>query len=262
MQQGSAEWQAARLGIPTASRFDNIITPKKLTPSSQAKGYMCTLLAERYLGYPVEEFTSEWMERGKELEPEAAKAYAFATGRELEQVGFILDDSRRWGCSPDRLVKGGGLLEIKCLSASNHVAALLGHYDNEYMAQRQGQLWVAEEPWVDLFFFNPAFPSHLVRCGRDPQFIDALSRYVPAFCDDLERAWEQLNGGPGGSGAAVLPLNPEPGTDAGAEVSVIRPMTDIERATLRKAVKAAGINPVLLSDEALRATALTLKGKP
>ena len=44
--QGSIEWQDARLGIPTASRFKDILTPKTLKPSAQSKGYLHELVAE------------------------------------------------------------------------------------------------------------------------------------------------------------------------------------------------------------------------
>ena len=51
--QGTPEWLALRLGIPTASCFDQIITTggKKGEPkaSTQAEKYMYTLLAERMM---------------------------------------------------------------------------------------------------------------------------------------------------------------------------------------------------------------------
>ena len=53
LQQGSAEWVKARLGIPTASQFSRIITSTgKL--SGQADGYMHELLAESLLGEPAD----------------------------------------------------------------------------------------------------------------------------------------------------------------------------------------------------------------
>ena len=41
IEQGSEAWQQLRLGIPTASAFDRILTPKKLEPISTAGA--CTL---------------------------------------------------------------------------------------------------------------------------------------------------------------------------------------------------------------------------
>ena len=50
-QQGSEEWYRARLGIPTASNFSAIITPKgKPTASETRTRYLHKLLAEWALG--------------------------------------------------------------------------------------------------------------------------------------------------------------------------------------------------------------------
>ena len=49
-KQGSDEWIQARLGIPTASQFHRIITPKTMKPAASAEGYIDQLVAEYLLG--------------------------------------------------------------------------------------------------------------------------------------------------------------------------------------------------------------------
>lgn len=188
VKQGTQEWVASRLGIPTASRFSSIMTPKTRKPSASAAPYLCELVAERLTGYPANDASSDFMLRGSALEAEAAAAYEFDTGLSVSAVGFVLDDSRRFGCSPDRFVGEDGLLEIKCLSVANHVAAVLGMLDGEHVAQVQGQLWITGRQWVDLFFYNPAIAAHRVRIERDEKFIAALAENVEAFCERLERS--------------------------------------------------------------------------
>ena len=56
-----------RLGIPTASEFDRIVTPVKLTYAAAAHKYMCVKLAEWISGEPLEAFISPWMDRGRSL---------------------------------------------------------------------------------------------------------------------------------------------------------------------------------------------------
>jgi hypothetical protein len=73
LKQGTHEWLQARVGIPTASRFDDLITPKTRKPSSSATRYRNEILAEWILGHPIEWGTSQWMERGTELESEARR---------------------------------------------------------------------------------------------------------------------------------------------------------------------------------------------
>ncbi len=44
--QGSDEWKRARLGVPTASRFDDILTPKTFKIAAGRVDYMHELIAE------------------------------------------------------------------------------------------------------------------------------------------------------------------------------------------------------------------------
>lgn len=181
MGQYSPEWWAARLGIPTASRFDEILTPTgKL--STQADKYMMELLAEWLSGGPNPQFETEWMRRGTELEPEARKYYAFATDAEIVQVGFITRDDGMVGASPDALVNSDGLSEIKCPAPHTHVGYLLGaKLATQYIPQVQGQLWIAEREWCDWISYHPTMPPCIVRVNRDDGYIKALASAVDEF---------------------------------------------------------------------------------
>jgi hypothetical protein len=87
MAQGSAEWRLARMGIPTASSFDRILTPGG-KPSKSAEGYMYELLGELMMGRPLDAPKYPWMQRGNDLEEEAANWYEFQSDTETEIVGF------------------------------------------------------------------------------------------------------------------------------------------------------------------------------
>jgi hypothetical protein len=100
-----------------------------------------------------------------------------------------------------------GLLEIKCLAAQNHVAAILGMMDDEHFAQVQGQVWVTGRLWCDLFFYNPVMPSHTVRIERNGEYCSALSAAVPAFCDRLDAAHRQIVGEAAGVWAKDVTLH-------------------------------------------------------
>ena len=97
VEQGSIAWQEARLGIPTASAFSRIVTPGG-KPSKSAEQYLGELLAEWVLGYQADDFQSEWAERGKQLEPDARKFYAFHRDADPRRVGFCYQRRRapRW----------------------------------------------------------------------------------------------------------------------------------------------------------------------
>ena len=188
--QGTTEWLSARAGIPTASNFAKIVTPKTCKPSTSAEGYMHRLLAERMLGRPlVQEAVTSWMSRGTELEGDAVAYYESLHDVDTVRVGFMLNDAGTIGASPDRLVGDVGLLEVKCHSEEKHVGFLLhGNADDEHRPQVQGQLWISERRWADLLCFHPELPSVIVRVERDEKFIAALAEHVTAFVAQLAEA--------------------------------------------------------------------------
>ena len=51
--QGSEQWHALRLGKPTASAFDKIVTPKKCDLSAASHAYALRLVSERLLNMPT-----------------------------------------------------------------------------------------------------------------------------------------------------------------------------------------------------------------
>ena len=192
VKQGSAEWADLRLGIPTASQYHRIITPKTMKLSAGSEGYRNQLLAEWALGYPVVDAESGFMDRGNNLEDDARSFYEVQREVDLIDAGFILTDDRRTGGSPDALVGDDGGAEIKCLSAPNHIGFLLHGLDDTYRPQVQGYLWITGRKWWDVVLYSPSFPSAIVRIERDDDFI---AKFVPAltqFCEQLDQDKREL----------------------------------------------------------------------
>lgn len=173
--QGSPEWFKARLGIPTGSSFEKILTPTGKI-SSQSDGYENRLVAEILTGDPIDDFAGTvWTERGNELEPEAVAYYEMTRGVETQRVGFVTDDERTFGASPDRLVGEDGILEIKCPAPHTHVTLLLEqNVDQKYYPQIQGQLMVTGRKWVDILSYHPKMPKSILRVERDEKYIAML----------------------------------------------------------------------------------------
>jgi hypothetical protein len=190
LEQGSDEWKDARIGIPTASRFSEIITPRTMKPSASAGNYVNELIAEWALGMSLDDTSSHWMERGEEMEESAADYYEFLHDVAAEKIGFVLRDDRMVGCSPDRFIGDDGGLEIKCPSAAVHVGHLLGSFGDEHRCQVQGAMWITGRRWWDLLSFHPSLPPALVRVERDEEFISALETAVNAFVARLLQARE------------------------------------------------------------------------
>ncbi len=201
MEQRSQAWFEIRLGRPTASEFSNIVTPggadgKKAKPSESAPKYAHRLLAEMMIGHILEDedYQSQFMLRGQELEDKAIRAYEMVADIETAPGGFVTDERKRYGCSPDRLVGENRLLEMKCPAAHTHVRYLLDpdSIRAEKRPQAQGQLLVCERDSVDLVSFHPEMPIAIVQVGRDEAYLGLLQAALDTFCEQLALMREKL----------------------------------------------------------------------
>ena len=196
VEQGSPEWIALRLGIPTASMFHKIITPAKLAYSAQARGYMFYLIAERVLNQQLDSISNlEWIERGKRLEPEAVRAYEFHHGVETAPIGFLTTDDGRIGATPDRFIVSTsyrGAVELKCPAPQTHIEYMIDGFGNDYILQAQGQNFVGELEFVDRWSYHPDLPPVPVRTPRDEHVIAALRSGLARFLDEYDAALETV----------------------------------------------------------------------
>lgn len=194
-EQGSPEWFACRLGIPTASCFD-LVQAKGRTKGEDSKTrrkYLRRLAGEIITGRAAETYTNAHMERGKELEPEARELYRFANEVELKQVGFVKDAEKGAGASPDALVADEGGLEIKCCIPDIVIEKIeADKFPSEYWAQCQGGLWVTGREWWDLVIYCPAMPLFVKRAWRDEAYIAELAAAVAQFNEELEQTVERV----------------------------------------------------------------------
>lgn len=215
VEQNTPAWHRLRAGIPTASEFDKIITPKTGELSKSADSYMYRLLAEYMVGHPITGPENEAMARGSALEGQASEAFSFETDFVLERIGFITTDDGMIGCSPDRKIAGeNALAEIKCpITEAVHVKYLMtGSIADEYRAQIQGQMYVGGYERVYAISFHPEFPLCVVRVDRDEKFISKLSAALSEFVARLleKRAELEVRFGPFvpiGSEAAAADLS-------------------------------------------------------
>lgn len=193
VEQGSLDWYNLRLGIPTASSFHKIITPAKGDLSKQADKYMYLLIAEKLLNRSLESLEGlEWIERGKELEPTAIKAYEFLQEVKTEKAGFITSDDGQMGATPDLLVGTDGLVEIKCPAPQTHVGYFIDGFDADYKPQVQGQLLISEREWCDRYSFHPELPQFCQRTYRDEEYIGKMRVGLQQFNDKRLNAYEKI----------------------------------------------------------------------
>ena len=190
--QNSPEWLRARMGIPTASEFKTIIGIKKDAKDKVTRQtYMRRLAGEIITGEPSETYSNAHMERGHAMEDEARSLYAFMHDADPQCVGFARNGQK--GCSPDSLIGGDGLLEIK--TALPHIVIeklLKDEFPPEHKPQTQGALWVCEREWIDIAVYWPKLPLFTKRAYRDEAFIRDLSQAVDDFNSELAEMVERV----------------------------------------------------------------------
>mgnify|MGYP001579130380 CR=1 FL=1 len=186
VEQGTDEWLRARMGIPTASMFSAVMAKGNQGGESLTRRkYMLQLAGERLTGNPMEKYTNDDMERGKEQEPMALAQYQFDKDVEVQRVGFIR--CGRAGCSPDGLVGEDGMVEFK--SAAAHILIdihLRKRMPPEHLPQCAGGLWVAQRRWIDLVIYCPGLPSYVERIPREEGYISEIAGAIGIFNRELD----------------------------------------------------------------------------
>lgn len=160
VEQNSPEWDALRLGKPTASGYAKFMANYGKPFGEPAQRYALQIALEKVTGRKAEySFKNDYMEMGQEQEPLAKMAYEEMTFSEVTNGGFF--DCGDWGDSPDGLVNVVGVVEFKCVIASTHEATIKrAAPDPAYKWQLVGHLDATGREWVDFGSYCADYPEH------------------------------------------------------------------------------------------------------
>lgn len=199
VEQGSPEWMAMRIGKATASRIADAIAKTKSGWGASRANYMAEMIAERLTGVAAPAYTNAAMQWGTDKEPDARAAYEFLTNTEIVSVAFVDHPSIPMaGASPDGLVGGDGLIEVKCPNTATHLDTLLGaSIDGRYITQMQWQMACTGRKWCDLVSFDPRLPASMQlfvrRVQADSAIIGELENQIRDFLAEVDRKVAALN---------------------------------------------------------------------
>jgi putative phage-type endonuclease len=198
VEQRSDEWFAQRLGKVTASRIKDVMAKTKSGPAATRKNYIMQLLCERLTGKKEESFQSAAMQRGTELEAIARGMYEGIEGVEVIESGFVDHPTiPNCGASPDGIVSGGGLIEIKCPNTAQHVEFLqTGEIDRGYILQMQFQMICTKQPWCDYLSYDDRLPDELaykkVRVHFSLPLVSEITAEVTEFLKELDQLENEM----------------------------------------------------------------------
>ena len=193
-KQNSEEWFDAKAGVPSSSHFSDIITTKG-APSKSAEKYMHKLAGEYIAGISQNEYMSWDMQRGLEVEPEAAKFFEYTHDVKLYYPAVCyLDERKDRLCSPDGLMPEMGL-EIKCPKMATHVGYLMaGVLPYQYFQQVHGSMYITGYNHWWFMSYYPGLPSFEIKVKRNETFISALASELDKFIDNLVSTINKVRG--------------------------------------------------------------------
>lgn len=180
-QQGTPEWRACRLGIPTASEFHSVLAQGE---GKTRRTYMLKLIGEQLTGESQEGFTNLHTERGHLLEADIRELVSFDYPVAPTVVGFVRRTlgAMQVGCSPDSLVGEEGMLEIKSKLPHLQLEVVIkNRLPPEHVAQCQGNLWIAERKWIDFVSYWPGLPLFKIRVFPDLEYHAKLDEALTVF---------------------------------------------------------------------------------
>ncbi len=193
-KQNSPEWLAARLGKVTASEIDSLVSPTgEIRKGKGVATFLYAKLAEKLLGYSLNDWTSQAAEHGSIMETEARPWYVFDRGVTVDTPGFCTTDDGKFGCSPDGLVGTDGGLELKCFQPPNALRVLLENkIPDENLMQVHMSLFVTGRAWWDWVSYSRQFPAVVIRVNRDEAIIDNIKTALTAFQIRLDAAYYKI----------------------------------------------------------------------
>jgi hypothetical protein len=159
VEQNTEAWEDLRAGKITSSPLGKVMANEGAAFGKPAKDYAVSICIERMTGRKLSGgFSNSQTDRGHAQEPLARMAYEDQTFSEVSNGGFF--DLGDIGCSPDGLVYGDGLIEIKSVIPSVHYANLSRQsFDPTYKWQLFANLKFTQREWIDFISFCEDFPE-------------------------------------------------------------------------------------------------------
>ena len=191
-------WRKERLGMITGSNFGKLVVQTKdrkgftLSKGVTSEKLIYKIAWERLLkqgnisnGLGRLNISSREMDHGNDYEGPAVKVYQERTGNTVEYVQRFMQLDEFIGGTPDGFVGEDGLIEVKCpWDGGNHLRSMLTGkiYNDDYLYQIQGYLWVTDRKWCDFITYDPDLIEELqiniIRVERDEAIIEGIKQVM------------------------------------------------------------------------------------
>lgn len=198
VQQGSAEWLAARCAKHRASRTADMLAKTKSGWGASRANYKSELVCENLTNQIAPSFTSEAMQRGIDLEAKARSAFALVQNCDVQQIGLVVHaKNEHFVASPDGWIPDEkALLEIKCPNTNTHIEYLLSkEVPSKYNLQIQSQLACSGADYAYFVSYDDRLPDlslFIKKVERDNKLIAEIEEQTEEFLEEVADTVAQL----------------------------------------------------------------------
>jgi hypothetical protein len=190
--QQSPEWETLRLGSIGGSRIGTVASK-----GTGRQTLLYSMAGEIISCKKKETYSNQYMVDGINFEDDARQYYSVIAGNEVRQVALIKDGEHKH-VSPDGLVGGTGMIEIKNVIPSTFIAyASTGSIDTGYRRQMQWGLKRSRRQWCDYILYCKDFegkcdPMIVTRVDRDEKEIRFLEESADLFIGEMKAIVEKI----------------------------------------------------------------------
>jgi len=205
VEDSTDKWYRDRLGMITGSNFGKLIVKSKdkktytVSKSMTSEKLIYKIAWERLLksgnvsnGLGRLNVSSKEMQHGNDYEGEAILKYQEYTGNKvISEQSFIKYDDFIGG-TPDGFVGSEGIIEVKCpYNGGNHLKSLMTGeiYNNDYIYQIQGYLWITGRKWCDFITYDPdlieGLQINIIRVDRNEDIINSIKDIMEIVKDKI-----------------------------------------------------------------------------
>lgn len=198
-----AAWLRERAG-----KFNASAAPKALTKLKKG-GWAASrlelakeILAERLTGESVRHYVTDAMQWGIDQQGSAIDAYEAHTGTLVKRLNYVTIPHPRidnLAASPDGMIGGDGLVEVKCPTTTTFVDwRLAGVLPEEHRPQMLLQCAITGRKWCEFVAFDSRIRGGLEaqlfirRLTPTAEEIAAIEAEAEAFLAEVDAMWEQL----------------------------------------------------------------------
>lgn len=201
MKQRTKEWHDARKGIFTGSEIWKLFVSGRKKDDlfgDTAMTYIKEKAIEKLTGFR-QSITTYAMERGTRYEPIAISLYESVLDRKVQECGFYTYKGIIGG-SPDGIIKGGGILEVKCPDNPKiHLDYMLSEdlFDTEkkYYYQVQCNMLVTGSDFCHFVSYHPETKPinlHMELIKRDDKVIEEMLYLASLANEKRDQIIEQI----------------------------------------------------------------------